>query len=94
MHPSLTLHLRFHSAGQKHTSKNFSAGGVLAGEETQTINNYPEKYVAHMWRELSHELSNFYWKFLLDMTTMVWIYISFIEDVIIHWSFFFFQDSM
>lgn len=48
VHPSLTLHLRFHSAGQKHTSKNFSAGGALAGEETQTINNYPEKYVAHI----------------------------------------------
>lgn len=54
---------------------------VLMGEGIQTFNNYPEKYIAHIWRELSHELSNFCWKFLLDMTSIVWIYTSFIKDI-------------
>lgn len=68
---------------------------VLVSEGIQTINSYPEKYVAHIQRGLSHEVSNFYWKFSLDMTTIVWIYTIFIEDI--HSSspdFFFFQDSI
>lgn len=55
--------------------------GVLVGKGIETINNYQEKYVAHIWRELSHELLNFYWKFFLDMPTMVWICTSFIKDI-------------
>lgn len=54
---------------------------VLVGEGIQTINSYPEKYVAHIRRGLSHEVSNFYWKFFLDMTTIAWIYTSFIEAI-------------
>lgn len=56
-------------------------GRMLVGEGIQTTNSYPGKYVAYFWRELSREVLNFYWKFLLDVTNMVWIYTSFIKDI-------------
>lgn len=81
MYPSLAPHLWFHTAKQNHNNKNFNSMGKLVGEGIQTTDSYPGKYVAYFWRELSHEVSNFCWKFLLDITTMVWIYTSFITDI-------------